>query len=366
MMNNMAHLYLVYNEVVNFCLMELWQDAITYHTIIDAIQCQGIAGMKQVFVGGTGRSGTTVVFHVLGSHPHITAGPDELRIHADPGGLLDVLDALSTDWSPKTADIALHRFYHLLMITAQTKLTDKLKRRIAIKLGFSPPSYVRVRNATEFGEAYYFARVEKLMKELSYATSDGFWFGTIPYLYKSFMYETHYRERAEVAAILAEFLNDLYKNIAKDHDTHWVESSPDCILFAHKLLELFPEAKFIHMIRDPRDIISSYYKQDWGGGDYSIIAKRIVDIYARWNTIRQQIPDTSYLELKLEAITANPVDEFEKIASFLQLDNPQKFDLSIIRPESANRDRWKNDIPSDELTNILEILQPTIEQLGYE
>jgi len=41
-----------------------------------------------IFVGGTGRSGTTVTAMALGSHPRIHMVPIEVRFIVDPGGAL--------------------------------------------------------------------------------------------------------------------------------------------------------------------------------------------------------------------------------------------------------------------------------------
>lgn len=45
---------------------------------------------RWVFVGGTGRSGTTVMGRILGLHPELHLIDIELRFHTDEGGLLDL------------------------------------------------------------------------------------------------------------------------------------------------------------------------------------------------------------------------------------------------------------------------------------
>ena len=66
-----------------------------------------------VFIGGTGRTGTTILRQVLGTHHQIVAVATELRIIADPDGLLDLFLSLTERWSPYTADAAIHRFLTL-------------------------------------------------------------------------------------------------------------------------------------------------------------------------------------------------------------------------------------------------------------
>jgi hypothetical protein len=49
-----------------------------------------------VFVGGTGRSGTTVLSHLLGHHSRFHAVPIECRFHCNPKGLADVVGGRAT------------------------------------------------------------------------------------------------------------------------------------------------------------------------------------------------------------------------------------------------------------------------------
>ena len=49
-----------------------------------------------VFVGGTGRSGTTVTAELLGRHSHFADVPIECRFHCNPNGLADVVSGRAT------------------------------------------------------------------------------------------------------------------------------------------------------------------------------------------------------------------------------------------------------------------------------
>jgi len=56
---------------------------------------------RQIFIGGTGRSGTTVMAEVLGTHPQIHTYMRELRFVTDPDGLATLCNALTGNFSPR-------------------------------------------------------------------------------------------------------------------------------------------------------------------------------------------------------------------------------------------------------------------------
>lgn len=67
-----------------------------------------------IFVAGTGRSGTTRLSQVLGEHPEVSTLQHESRFLVDPGGLEDLVRALTSAYTPYHADDALTRLEQLL------------------------------------------------------------------------------------------------------------------------------------------------------------------------------------------------------------------------------------------------------------
>jgi hypothetical protein len=58
-----------------------------------------VSGLAPIFVGGTGRSGTTIVARLLAEQPGYMLVPIELRVHAAPGGLADLLEGrVELEW----------------------------------------------------------------------------------------------------------------------------------------------------------------------------------------------------------------------------------------------------------------------------
>lgn len=63
---------------------------------------------------------------------------------------------------------------------------------------------------------------------------------------------------------LADVIALLYRDhLRRQRKTRWGDKTPDHVHIMPELLTLFPGAKFIHMIRDGRDVAISYIEADW-------------------------------------------------------------------------------------------------------
>ena len=102
--------------------------------------------MQPVFIGGTGRSGTTILARMLSLHKDIFTIPFETRFIVDPYGLADLVDALSEKWSLYNGDRALRDFKNLMETLYPTQAEYLLKMalfKLLPKIGISPPKYVQ-------------------------------------------------------------------------------------------------------------------------------------------------------------------------------------------------------------------------------
>jgi hypothetical protein len=322
--------------------------------------------LSPIFVGGTGRSGTTAVFHAIATGRGIVSAAPELRVHIDPKGALSLLDALSDNWSPYQADIAVHEFVSLLQACRRSnRMIAGLARRFAQFVPISPRRYAGLSLGSHFGYSTYDTKLQDLLSELTLGVSKGYWAGTRSLSARPLMYETQPLERGDAARIIGGFFHDLYRAIAKPNDQYWVESTPYSILHAEKLLELFPNAKFIHVVRSPLDILASYLRMHWGGTDAKSVANRLAHIHERWRIVRSRIPESSYLEVRLEDIADDSDNSWRQITSFLDRENDYGFNSNSIRPDALHRDRWRHDLTEQSRREAQSILQIIIDEYEY-
>jgi hypothetical protein len=135
-------------------------------------------------------------------------------------------------------------------------------------------------------------------------------------------------------------------------ERYWVETTPMNIPTADKLLKLFPNALFITMVRDPRDVIASLLTKNWGpttpmeGLEW--IEKRLTDGH---NALKS-IPDKQKITIALEDLAIHRrVESYQKLLSFLEVeDSPEmkKFFDEELTERNASSGRWKEEISSPE------------------
>ncbi len=325
--------------------------------------------MKPIFIGGTGRSGTSILKKLLLHHPQIVGIVEgELRVLVDPGGALDLIDALTRDWTPQKGDDAIQAFLNLMADAgAKNTALGVAFRKFLLRLGASPRRYGGLDLASQFGRSFYEARLHQLIGELTYHVAPGRWVGSPSYRLRSKIYETDPLPFPSAAGLIRTFFDDLYGHLARRQGkdaTHWLDDTPYNLLRADRLLAVFPDMTLIHIHRDPRDVLASYVRQDWGGDDLIAAARRLGNIFSTWARIREELPPSSYLEVAFEDLARSPQEQLARMIAFINLPDYcfREDELALIDPDLAHIGRWEKDIPPEALARAMVYLSPWVEQ----
>ncbi len=310
--------------------------------------------MNACFVGGTGRSGTTIMRRVLGTSPQVAAMPGELRIIVDPGGLLDLADALSWKWGVWVADTAVYQFITMLGHVQSDDLVHYPGHDMDLWCGFLERSgYANWRRATE--------------SLLYTAEGAGCWAGSHP---RKRLYETEPHEVEVILNALAERIYSLY-NLRNPHAAIFVEDSPDNMTQILRLNEMFPDMFFIHMVRDPRDIAASYKghrtrTRAWVSTDFRENVARIRNQHRVWNQQTMTIPEEEkfWLTVRVEDLAADPIDTLLGVCSYLGIDYSSAM-ADVVRSGEAHVGRFREDLTPDELALVQKELDVPGATYGY-
>jgi hypothetical protein len=175
-----------------------------------------------VFVGGTGRSGTHIVASLLGQHSRFASVPIECRFHCNPNGLADLVEGRTT---PREFVDKLRRFWwHRVRVGGRG--TVRL-RRIATRRGMD----AKVRGLHKITTK---ARLDAAIREFEATVDDDV-----------------------VSASRGLFYALLGPLAEQEGKPALVEMSCFTIAAAGGLGKIFPEARFVHSVRDGRDSGSS-------------------------------------------------------------------------------------------------------------
>jgi hypothetical protein len=268
------------------------------------------------FVGGSGRSGTTVVGHLLGNHSQYAHPPYEVKFHTDPAaglpGLLSgsttveaFLERMRTFWFRRLAPDG--KEYGLFRSTSR----EDLERALRV-----------------FAKAF---------------------------------------ERAPIGASRA-LVHSIVDPVARtEGKVSWVDTTPSTMSCATTLARIFPAARFVHMVRDGRDVASSVARRAWGpasfgeGLEWWAERLRVAERQAR------AVGPEKVLVLRFEELADRSREaSYGRLLDFLALDDEpamREYFERRLTPARANLGRWHELEPADrELADrrypeLLEILR---------
>lgn len=170
-----------------------------------------------VFVGGTGRSGTTVTARLLGASSAVHVVPIEIRFHVDPGGLADLIEER----------------------VGVSQFLNRMKKQW-------------YRRSTPDGQT----------RGLHLVVDEGEWMSALE----------AFEDVGDEHPIQASryLLGDLLDPLAlRQGASRWVEMTPPNVLKMKQLVQVYPQARFVHVYRDGRDVAHSVASMGWGPNDFS-------------------------------------------------------------------------------------------------
>ena len=301
-----------------------------------------------VFVGGTGRSGTTVMGDLLGMHPDVrTSTPIEIKFLSNRSGLLDVVFGRE--------DAILRSRGKVSVIHFRTHRKRKRKEK---------------------------ERLRAIWSEFEDQVWNKWWDIDAPPPHGRGL--TSGISRPNLEELMAALRRDLKINriwaarrfmkkfIALQDDAgsekYWVETTPMNIPTADKLLKLFPNALFITMVRDPRDVIASLLTKNWGPTTpmegLTWIEKRLAD----GHNALTEVPLKQKVTIALEELAINSREEsYKKILDFLKLDDSpamRQFFHDELTPKNATSGRWADEISSPEFNSGYEQMTRRLQLRG--
>jgi hypothetical protein len=184
----------------------------------------------------------------------------------------------------------------------------------------------------------------------------------------------------------AAFLDTLYRTYARQYGAvRWGDKTPIYTSYVDLIHQIFPQAQFVHIIRDGRDVALSMFDK-WGHEIH-------IDIYfAARNWVRRirqaqaagtRLGPDLYYEMRYEDLVQDPEAHLRPLCEFLgepylpEMANPHHLGRERIEPDSfhaairqppstARIGRWQQEMLEPDRRLFQRIAGPLLDALGYE
>lgn len=133
-----------------------------------------------------------------------------------------------------------------------------------------------------------------------------------------------------------------------------LEKSPRIITVAGRLARALPDAKFIHMHRDPRDVYASVKQKNWGPKNIPQFVSSYSSVMTKAYRQRHDVQSHHYMTIQMEDLVAQPGQYLRAMASFLGLTADFMDEaVSLVNEGDSNIGRWKDELSDDQATDIM-------------
>lgn len=143
--------------------------------------------------------------------------------------------------------------------------------------------------------------------------------------------------------------------------------------------ERFPASRFVHVLRDPREVCMSLSVQPWQPGGIEASAEKWASTVRRARKAQLMFPER-FIEIRYEDLVATPIDELTKLCAFAglpfaeeMLNYPATVGLLPDRHHTMSRAApcsglrcWHDELDAEDVAMIELIAGPTMKGVGYE
>jgi hypothetical protein len=166
----------------------------------------------------------------------------------------------------------------------------------------------------------------------------------------------------------------------------WGEKTPGNLFYVDVILDMFPDARFIYMVRDPRAGVASMQKVSFFPNDvvFNALSRRKHDIDGR-ALLKEHVPSKQRMTLQYEELVRDPTSSSRSVCAFLgEAFDPQMFrfhegaaqymkdeakesyNAAATRPITDDRiDAWEDRLEPEQVATVEYLCADIMNQFGY-
>ena len=280
--------------------------------------------VQPLFIGGLGRSGTTLLADMMGFHPSLSP-------------------IYETDF-----------VVSLLKLTAQGGPREVLEARVwalldqwSADLPYRPDDK-RCYEAYAHGPHHLqFTRDDVLQQ--------------VPELFR--------RIRREPTRALERFLTTIFAaHCRADGKPRWINKTPAYIHCLGTLRQVFPTMKFVHVIRDGRDVAASVMTREWGPASAASAATHWRDGLAKGAAFGRSWPH-QLLEIRFEDLLSHPAATLDRVLTFVGLGGSHELVSSYVEQlgalDASRVGTFRTALSAAEIETFETLAGGCLERAGY-
>ncbi len=169
----------------------------------------------------------------------------------------------------------------------------------------------------------------------------------------------------------------------KEGKTRWGDKTPRYVTELPWLCEVFPGARFVQMLRDPRDVTTSIINAGWASS-YREAARHWVRLVDAGRRAGHELGDDVYRELRYEDLLNDPETSMRDLCSWLNLEFTQDmfrfyedserhiaknhaelFPLAKGPLDPSRAGAWRRQLRSRDVAEIEDVAGPLMADVGY-
>lgn len=162
----------------------------------------------------------------------------------------------------------------------------------------------------------------------------------------------HHRLRVDRSLAFEDLARSFLEQMRADADSDARRPHVGCQVHRHyaQAVSIWPRARFIHIVRDGRDVCASWIKFGWLGNAYEA-GLRWRQALAEWEAVKPQIDPGRRTELRFEDLIQFPERELTRVCEFLGTpfsDAMLRYheDTSYERVDPAQASKWRKQLAS--------------------
>jgi hypothetical protein len=189
--------------------------------------------------------------------------------------------------------------------------------------------------------------------------------------------ELHSAGRHTMPAIIAGIFE---KNAQGEGKSRWGDKTPYYVMHLPKLIEWFPDAQIVHLVRDGRDVALSLFgrQHDFYVYNSYFAAEYWESFVERGRAQGRQLAPNQYLELRYEDLLTQPDATMKTLCAFLGEEfSDELFDVTAVtdpgktplvhKPLRAdNAGKWRSKMSTAQIQAFESVSGKTLREFGYD